>query len=302
MRSTITVCGREIRIIGRVVRIARLEADLYHFLDDPEPMLAGLRRCATRIDVFTFMQRLPETTPKYKYFMEFDNLATLEVRSFDDWWNHQIGFKARNKAKQAEKKGVTIREIPFDEALVKGIWEIYNECPVRGERLFPHYGKSLEKVHAEEATFLDSSFFLGAFVDGTLIGFAKLTMDETGTQANLMNILSMMRHRDKASSNALIAQAVRSCAERKIAYLVYSRFAYGKKEESTFTEFKERNGFRRIDLPRYYVPLTWLGGMALRAGLHHRLIDRLPVNVANRLRELRGAWYNRRFKAVTEAS
>ena len=32
----ITICGRDIRIEGRLVRIARLEADRYEFLDDPD--------------------------------------------------------------------------------------------------------------------------------------------------------------------------------------------------------------------------------------------------------------------------
>ena len=65
------------------------------------------------------------------YPFEVDNLAVLPISTFENWWTKQIGFKARNKAKQAEKKGVTVREAPFDESLVKGIWEIYNESPVR---------------------------------------------------------------------------------------------------------------------------------------------------------------------------
>jgi hypothetical protein len=302
MNCMVEVCGKEIRIWGRLIRIARLEADKYKFLDDPEVLLDGLRNSGTRVDLFTFMQRLPETSPKYAYPMEWDNLAALPVTTFDHWWTQQIGFKARNKAKQAEKKGVVVREMPFNDALVKGIWEIYNECPVRQGRRFPHYGKDVETVYREEATFLDSSVFIGAFWGDSLIGFVKLVHDETRTQAGLMNIVSMIRHRDKAPTNALIAQAVRSCAERGISYLVYSSFAYSKKERSSISDFKERNGFARVDLPRYYVPLTHLGSAALRLGLHHRFADHLPESLTAKLRELRSAWYNRRFRVPTEAS
>jgi len=49
-------------------------------------MLEALRKCGTRIDLFTFMQRLPETSPKYDYPMESDNLAALRITTFDDWW------------------------------------------------------------------------------------------------------------------------------------------------------------------------------------------------------------------------
>ena len=302
MNSLINVCGKQIKVQGRAVRIGRLDADKYQFLDDPEAMLAGLKESGKRIDLFTFMQRLPESTPKYQYPMEMDNLAAIPVSTFDQWWNHQIGFKARNKAKQAEKKGVTVREVRFDDVLVKGIWEIYNECPFRQGKPFGHYGKNLETVHKEEATYLDSSIFLGAFLGEEMIGFVKMVHDETRTQAGLMNIVSMIKQRDKAPTNALVAHAVRACADRKISYLVYSNFAYGKKEKDSLSDFKERNGFQKMDLPRYYVPLTPLGRLALRLGLHKRLTDRLPESVAAKLREYRNAWYNRKLQSVAEAS
>ncbi len=298
----IRVCGKEIRVQGRFLRTARLEGDKYVFLDDPEAMLDGLRKCGTRIDLFTFLQRLPETSPKYAYPMEWDNLAVVKVSTFDDWWNNQIRFKARNKARQAEKKGVTLREVPFDDTLVRGIWEIYNECPVRQGRPFQHYGKDISTVHREEATFLESSIFIGAFLDSKLIGFVKLVADETRTQANLMNIVSMIQSRDKAPTNALVARAVRACAERRIPYLVYSNFAYRKKVRDSLSDFKESNGFQRINLPRYYVPLTPVGRVALRLDFHHSLSDHLPEPVANKLRGLRNAWYNRKVQSPLEAS
>lgn len=301
MHSLIQICGKEVRIKGQLLRIARLEADKFQFLSDPQIMLEGLRQSGTRIDVFTFMQKPPDTSPKYSYPMEWDNLAVLPVTTFDHWWSQQIGFKVRNKAKQAGKKGVVVREVLFDESLVKGIWEVYNECPVRQGSAFRHYGKDLATVHREEATFLDSSIFIGAFLEGRLIGFVKLVLDETRTQAGFMNIVSMIGHRDKAPTNALVSQAVRSCAERGISYLVYSNFAYGKKQRSSLSDFKENNGFQRIDLPRYYVPLTRVGSLALRLGLHERLADHLPESVAARLRAIRKAWYQRKFHSLTEA-
>jgi hypothetical protein len=295
------VCGKEIRVEGRVVRTARLDADRYHFLDDPETLIEGLRKSEKRIDLFTFLQRLPETTPKYAYPMEWDNLAVLPVSTFDHWWTQQIRSFPRNRARQAEKRGVQLREVPFDDALVRGIQEIYNECPVRQGRQFPHHGKDFKTIYREEATFLDCSVFIGAFLGNTLIGFAKLTYDETRTQANLMNILSMVQHRDKAPTNALIAHSVRACAERRIPYLVYQKFSYGKNSGDSLTHFKEINGFQRVDLPRYYVPLTVTGRIAFRLGLHHKLVDHLPGTVAAKLRNLREAWYNRKFQSVKEA-
>jgi len=294
------VCGRDIKVQGRLIRVGRLDAEKYQFLDDPQPVLDGLRKSGTRVDLFTFMQRLPESEPKFRYPMEWDNFAALPISTFDHWWTQQIGFKARNKAKQAEKKGVTLREVPFDDTLVKGIWEIYNECPVRQGRPFTHYGKDIETVRKEEATYLDSSIFIGAFLGDSMIGFVKMVSDETRTQAGLMNIVSMIKHRDKAPTNALVAQAVRSCAERQISYLVYANFAYGKKQPDSVADFKERNAFQQMNVPRYYVPLTPIGWAALRLGLHHRFIDHFPEPWIAKLREFRNAWYNRKFQSVAE--
>ncbi len=301
MNSLIKVCGKEIRVQGRLVRIARLEADLYHFLEDAESMLEALRKCGTRIDLFTFMQRLPETSPKYDYPMESDNLAALRITTFDDWWKEQINNKTRNMVRRAEKSGVTLREVCLNDELARGMWEVYNETQVRQGRKNRHHGKDVETVYREEATFLDSSIFIGAYLEDSLIGFVKLVYDETRTQACFMNFVCMVRHRDKAPANALVAQAVKTCVERGIPYLAYSRFAYGKMEQSSLSDFKERNGFRRIDLPRYYVPLTLVGRAAFRLGLHHRLAERLPAPMAAKLRELRAAWYDRKLPSATGA-
>jgi hypothetical protein len=297
----IKIGDKEIRITGRFLRIARLEGDGFEFLSDPEALLAELRNSPARIDLFTFMQRAAETTANFKYPMEWDNYAAVRITTFDNWWNQQIGFKARNKAKQAQKKGVVIREVPFDDNLVKGIWEIYNECPVRQGRRFTHFGKDLETVYREEATFLQRAIFIGAYLEEKLIGFVKMIVDETGTQAATMNIISMISQRDKAPTNALVAQAVRSCADRGISYFIYSQFAYGRKIRSSVTDFKERNGMKQIDVPRYYVPLTAYGALAWRLGLHHELKDRLPETVMDKLRDLRSGWYERKFQTPKEA-
>jgi len=295
------VCGKEVKVQGRLIRIAHLDGDKYTFPENPEAMVAGLRKCGMRIDLFTFLQKLPETSPKYAYPMEWDNLAVLPVSTFDHWWTHQIRSLPRNRARQAEKKGAVIREVPFDDALLQGICGIYNECPIRQGKRFPHYGMDLERAREYAGTFPDRSIFIAAFLGESMIGFIKLVTDEARTQACAVHILSMIRHKDKAPTNALIAQAVRSCADRGISYLVYEHFSYGNKQGDSLSHFKEVNGFQRIDLPRYYVPLTGIGRAAFRLGLHHRIVDRVPEWVLRRLRELRNACYGHKFQPMTEA-
>lgn len=296
--------GRDFRIDGRLIRIARLAAEGYDFLDAPEEALAALRQSKTRIDLLTFAQKLPQTSPLFSYPMEWDNVAALPVSTYDGWLANQINAKTRNMTRKAEKKGVVVREVSFDEALVQGISTIYNETPVRQGKAFWHYGKGLEEVRKENGSFPERSVFLGAFFEGSLIGFAKLVSDESHAQAGLMQILAMIQHRDKAPTNALIAQAVRSCAQRQIPYLVYAKFSYGSKQRDSLAEFKEHNGFQRIELPRYYVPLTPLGRIALRLGLHHKLADRLPEPVLGQIRKIRSLLVSKRasvYKGITQS-
>jgi hypothetical protein len=295
------IYGRNINVNGRLVRVARLDGEKFEFVDDPATLVEQLGRCGRRIDLFTFLQRLPDTSPKFPYPMELDNLAVLPVSTFDNWWNKQIRSYPRNRARQAEKKGVVLREVQFGDALIEGICEIYNECAIRQGKRFPHYGMTLERARDYAGTFLERSIFIGAFLESRMIGFGKLVTDDARMQACLIHILSMARHKDKAPTNALIAQAVRSCADRQIPYLVYEHFTYGKKQGDSLSHFKEVNGFQRVDLPRYYVPLTAIGKAALRFGLHHRVIDRLPESLASRLRDFRTAIYSRKFKTVSEA-
>jgi hypothetical protein len=285
------VCGKELRINGTLIRIGFIDGEGYQFLEHPELAIKSLRNSGPRIDIFTFIQRLSETSTKLSYPMELDNMAALRVSTFDEWMTKQIDFKVRNKVRKSAKNGVTVREVSFDDDYVRGIHAIYNESPTRQGKPFWHYGKDLESVRKMNATFMEQSIFIGAYFEDNLIGFVKLVFDENRSQAGLMQIVSMIGQQDKAPTNALIAQSVKSCAERGISYLWYANMSYGKKQTDGLADFKRHNGFQKIDLPRYYVPLTLAGRLALRLGLHHGMAELIPEPVAATYRKIRKQWY-----------
>jgi hypothetical protein len=293
--------GKEVRTNRKLVRIGYLDGEGYQFLDDPEAGLQVLRKSRGRIDLFTFIQKLSDPVPKYDYPMEWDNFATLPISTFDKWMKDQINFKVRNKIRKAEKNRVVVREVPFDDVLVRGIHAVYNESPIRQGRRFWHYGEDIETVRRIKSTFLERSIFIGAFFEDTMIGFVKLVANEDWTQAGLMHILSMIQYRDKAPTNALIAQAVRSCADRGVRYLWYANFSYGRKQQDSLAEFKRHNGFEKTNVPRYYVPLTTAGRIALCMGLHRGIANRIPEPFAATYRRVRSLWYAKKFAGFESA-
>lgn len=295
------VFGKELRVRGRLIKIARLAAEGFEYFDDPVAAVDGIRRIGPRIDIFTFPQNLADKTIKYTYPIEWDNVAALPITSFDYWWKSQITDKTRNMVRRAEKKGVSVKEVALDDSLVRGIQAIYNESPIRQDKPFWHYGEDLETVRRGNATFSERSVFIGAFFESNLIGFGKLTCDDQNVQAGLMQIVSMIQHRDKAPTNALIAQAVRSCAIRKIRYLTYGKLIYGNKGEDGLSDFKHYNGFRGENIPRYYVPITLIGRGALGLGLHQSVSDKVPRVLLTQLHKVRALWYGLTLKGSKEA-
>jgi hypothetical protein len=268
-----------------------LEADA---LPDYRHVIERLAEVSPRPDVFTFAQRVPDTKPRYGFHMDWDNVAVIPVSSHAHWLRDQIAPASRRNVRAAEKKGVVVRVADYDDAYVRGVMSIYNESPFRHGRRYWHYNKDFATVQAENGTYAERSTFLGAYVMDEMVGYMKIVWD-TRTAA-IMQIVSKMASFDRRPNNALLSEAVRLCAERKVDYLQYEAFVYGNKVDSSLTRFKRANGFVRMDVPRYYVPLTRRGTLCLRLGLHKSLKDRIPERLANRLLAARDAFYARRAR------
>jgi hypothetical protein len=267
----------------------------YTDFPDPEGFVESLMRQRPPADVFTFVQRPPNFAPMHGYHMELDNIAAIRLdEGYEHWWSKQINSKTRALVRKAEKSGVTVKVVEFDDKLVRDIEGIYDETPVRQGKLFWHYKKGFDYLKQIHATYLDRSEFVGAYHKDELIGFIKLVY--SGVTANTMHIISKIAHRDKAVNNALVAKAVEVCCARKgCQYLVYDKLDYGSGSAS-LQLFKRNNGFCKMDLPRYYVPLTTRGRLGLQLGMHHGLAHFLPRRVIDLALDLRSRWYSYRYR------
>jgi hypothetical protein len=239
---------------------------------DPESFIPLLKQSGLKADIFTFAQKLPDTVPKYAYRMDWDNFAVIPITSYSDWWKNRIESSVQRAVRKAAKLGVVVK------------------APVRQGKPFWHFQKDFEAVKDENSTYADRNAFLGAYFQDELIGYIRITY--VGKVASIIQVLSKMKHFEKRPSNALIAKAVEICEQKGFPYLMYCNYIYND-PKSSLTEFKRRNGFEQLLVPRYYIPLTSKGKIALRLGLHRGLVARIPKSVISQILRARRYWYER---------
>jgi hypothetical protein len=270
--------GKTIIAKGTWLRLAHLldEEWLDTELEDPElcvRLLKGQRREGLRADILTFAQKLPVNTLKYDYYSECDSIAAVKTTSFRQWWEG-LPRASRQNVRRSQKRGVEVFVKPLDDQLIHGIMGVNNESPLRQGVPNRHYGRTFEEVKKHHSAFLHHCDYICAYVGEDLIGFIWLIY--RGEIASILQILTKASDRDKRPANALIAKAVELCESKGLLYLTYGMFNYGNKKHNSLREFKERNGFSEVLVPRFYIPLTPWGRFCLRAKLHRGLIGILP--------------------------
>ena len=287
------VDDKEITITGKLVKLAEFKEEWDEDIENPSAFVERMKRSSVKADIFTFMQRLPESKPKYTYHMEWESIAAIPITSYDNWIEKQVVQNSRKKIGYAKRKGVKIKLCDFNDELVNGILEIYHETPMLQGKPNRQYHTDFETAKKLNTTFLNRAQFIGAFYNNELIAYIKLVT--AGRFMRTMGILAKMAHRDKGPMNLLIAKAVEICVEEKIPYLIYAKFDYGKRGSETLKDFKKNLGFENIILPRYYIPLNVWGALILKLKLHYDVIDILPEKLIKVLLQLRNNWYKRKY-------
>lgn len=293
---SVEICGRTVVVTGNWLRHAAIkDEDVVEgeIVENPRLFLDQLKRSSLRADIFSFSQKIQDTTPKYDYPFEWDNWAGIPLSSFNDWWEKRLPQESRRNVRRAAKRGVVVRPVEFNDEFVRAIQGIYNETPIRQGRRFWHFQKDFETIKMENATYLDRSEFLGAYFNDELIGFIKIIyVDQIAT---LIQIISKIEHQDKRPTNALLAKAVEVCDKKGVKFLLYTKFVYDENRSSPLTEFKRRNGFEEIRYPRYFVPLTAKGVVAVKLGIYKGFRRLLPLPVLSLLKSVRSRIYQIRY-------
>jgi hypothetical protein len=271
----------ELSVSGRILKIAKLRHEWFEFLDDPAALVAAAKR-ARVADILTFLQEAHGERTAFPFHKEVASASVLTFNSFDEWWNG-LHFKARNKARKAQKTGVELRPAKLDDDFVRGVEKIYNESPFRQGRKFTHYGKSFATIKEDLGSFPERTFFIGAYHNDELIGFMKLF--EGDRILRIVHIIATFEHRDKCVMDALIAKGVEIASQKGIPHFHYGDWAY-----RGLGVFRVKFGFERHDCPRYFVPLTAFGKLALQWTFHRPFKERLPQIWIDRYANAREKW------------
>jgi len=289
---SLEVAGRTIVVSGKWLKVAAPKEEDFQegeIILDPKSVIQRLQNeVGLKADVLTFSQKLTDTTPRFAFPCTWESVAAIPVLSFADWWNNRVSGYLRKDVRRAAKRGIVVRSSKLTDEFVSGIVRIYDETPIRHGRPFWHYKKGFDAVKRENSSYIERSEFLGAFLGEELIGFLKIVyVDHV---ARLMQIISMDAHREARPTNALIAKAVEVCEANGCSHLTYGKYRYGKESDS-LTAFKSRNGFEEILVPKYYVPLSVKGRLALYMHLHRGIKELIPSGVLRSLRQFRTSTY-----------
>jgi hypothetical protein len=289
--------GRRLVARGKRLRIATIRGDEMAERELENPMLyinelKGGSNQTLKADIFSFVQKLPATLPRYAYPMEWESVAAIHLGGFKQWWE-ALPQETRKNVRRSEKRGLVVKTREFDRDLIEGIRDINDESPLRQGMRNPYYGKSVEETKELYGEFIGRCDFICAYSGEELVAFLHLVY--RGDVASILNLTTKASHFDKRPANALVAKAVEVCEQRGISYVTYGLYNYGNKRNSPLLQFKIRNGFEEIRVPRFYVPLTAWGAICVKLKLHRGLIGILPSSVISLVVDLRSKWYRSRF-------
>ena len=284
---------------GRRLRIAKIRGEEMRekAIEAPELYLEALKkeRAILKADIFTFAQKLPSTNQLFPYRMERESIAAIPLVTFKDWWDG-LPQESRKNTRRSQKRGVTLSIRRLDPDVVEGIRGVNDDSPTRQGAKNAYYGLTSEETVKRYGEFDGRCDFICAYSGEEIIGFLHLVYREN--VAAILNLTVRPSHLDKKPANALVTKAVEICDGRGISYITYGNYNYGNKRDSSLREFKIRNGFEEILVPRYYVPLTLWGRMCMGLNLHRGLIGILPSSVIAVGLRARTVWYKKFRKPV----
>jgi hypothetical protein len=217
------------------------------------------------VDLFTFIERSflgASASKKLEHFSSPETIGLLCIKTFDEWFKSATDNTTRRHIRKAQRMGLKVSVVDINETFLRGAFRIYNETSIRQGRKYSGYGLSMAELR-RKFSLMDDSEVLGAYFDNELIGLIWVGYGDRVAAVN--SFLSLISCRDKYyPNNALLAETVKRCCQKGYNFLTYWNMGYNPGLDL----FKKMNGFKRFFVPRYYVPLSTKGLLAIKLKLY----------------------------------
>jgi hypothetical protein len=225
---------------------------------------------AEGIDIFSFVGRpfLSVTERKNESYLEnrslrteYEGIGVITTSSYEAWFKSIPGGR-RRIIRQAERRGIQIRDVQCDDKFLEGALAIHRETPIRQGHRFTEYGVTFDHLKRE---YMDSEGpeILGAYDGNKLVGYIRWMPGDRAAQIG--TFLHLISARRKRPMNALVASLVKRCCEKGIHFIVYiTPFGF----QPGLDRFRASMGFKPSIVPRTYIPLTRRGYTSIRLKIH----------------------------------
>jgi len=196
----------------------------------------------------------------------FVHALSTHERSFEEIWMNKFSKHARNRARKAEKQGVSVREIKAFEDWISDM-HLCNMSSFCRQKRYPRYPHSetnafLVYLNKHRAVLQENYRVYGAFFGEHLIAYMATVQFSELILISLMMSLSDFLY--KCPNNALLRHIVHHACEGDFRWIFYSYDRVSQSSGrpsllSSLIEFKFDHGFREYPMMIYSLGLTHAG-------------------------------------------
>ncbi len=196
----------------------------------------------------------------------FVHAISTQERPFEEIWMNEFSKHARNRARKAEKEGVSVREIEAFENWISDM-HLCNMSSFYRQKRYPRYPHSekdafLGYLNRHKQILQDNYGIYGAFYDNHLIAYMATVRFSKSIVIGLM--MSMSAFLSRCPNDALLKHLVQYTCDNSFSWIFYSfdRVSQSSQKPSLLSplvKFKFDHGFREYPMKIYSLGLTRAG-------------------------------------------
>src|SRR5437773_2421541 len=114
---SIRIRDRTVITVGKWLKVASIHDEFFvegEIVPEPDEFIAELKCWKFKPDLFTFAQKVSDLTPRFGFYLEWEDFAVIPISTYEDWLKNRIRRGARVNLHRAEREGVVVRAVSYD--------------------------------------------------------------------------------------------------------------------------------------------------------------------------------------------